>query len=186
MTQTTVTASTNHSGASYAVQLGGAVDSDGVVPLAVGSNRISVRVTAEDGVTTKIYTVIVTREGEFSTDATLSALSLSGVNFGTFASATTQYTASVMGVTETTVSPTVSHSSASYAIKLNGSVDADGVIPLAVGSNVVTVEVTAEDGSTTRTYTVTVTRAPLQQCQPARPESDQRRLRRVQLDHNPI
>ena len=43
-------------------------------------------------------------------------------------------------------------------IKLGGVVDADGVIPLAVGRNVITVEVTAEDGSTTRTYTVTVIR----------------------------
>ena len=37
--------------------------------------------------------------------------------------------------------------------------DTDGVISLSVGSNVITVEVTAEDDSTTRTYTVTVTRA---------------------------
>ena len=67
MTQTAVTASTSHSGASYEVQLGGVVDDDGVIPLAVGSNRIGVRVTAEDGVTTKIYTVIVTRAGPVST-----------------------------------------------------------------------------------------------------------------------
>ena len=33
------------------------------------------------------------------------------------------------------------------------------MIPLAVGSNVITVEVTAEDGNTAKTYTVTVTRA---------------------------
>ena len=145
-------------GASYQVQLGGAVDEDGVIPLAVGSNTIGVRVTAEDGVTTRIYTVIVTREGLFSTDAALSALSLSGVNFGTFDADTTQYTVRVLSVTETTVSATVNHSSASRVIKLNGAVDADGVIPLAVGNNVITVEVTAEDGSTNRTYTVTVTR----------------------------
>ena len=158
VTETTVTASTNHAGASYQVQLGGAVDEDGVIPLAVGSNTIGVRVTAEDGVTTRIYTVIVTREGLFSTDAALSALSLSGVNFGTFDADTTQYTVRVLSVTETTVSATVNHSSASRVIKLNGAVDADGVIPLAVGNNVITVEVTAEDGSTNRTYTVTVTR----------------------------
>ena len=158
VTETTVTASTNHAGASFQVQLGGAVDDDGVIPLAVGSNTIGVRVTAEDGVTTRIYTVIVTREGLFSTDAALSALSLSGVDFGTFDADTTQYTVRVLGVTETTVSATVNHSSASRVIKLNGAVDADGVIPLAVGNNVITVEVTAEDGSTNRTYTVTVTR----------------------------
>ena len=60
---------------------------------------------------------------------------------------------------ETTVTPTVNHDRATYAIKLGGATDADGVIPLAVGSNVITIEVTAEDGNTAKTYTVTVTRA---------------------------
>ena len=95
-----------------------------------------------------------------STDATLSGLTLSGVNFGAFDSATIEYTASVANdVTQTTVTPTVSHDGATYAIKLGGVTDADGVIPLAVGSNVITIEVTAEDGNATRTYTVTVNRA---------------------------
>ena len=158
VTQTTVSATTNHSGASYVIKLGGVVDDDGVIPLRVGSNAITVSVTAEDGVTTKIYTVTVTREGLFSTDATLSALTLSGIDFGTFDSATTQYTARVSGVLQTTVSATANHSGASYEVKLNGVVDDNGVISLAVGSNVITVEVTAEDDSTTRTYTITVTR----------------------------
>ena len=158
VTQTTVSATTNHSEASYVIKLGGVVDEDGMIPLRVGSNAITVSVTAEDGVTTKIYTVTVTREGLFSTDATLSALTLSGIDFGTFDSATTQYTARVSGVSQTTVSATANHSGASYEVKLNGVVDDDGVISLAVGSNVITVEVTAEDDSTTRTYTITVTR----------------------------
>ena len=97
---------------------------------------------------------------ETSTDATLSALTLSDVPFGTFASGTTSYTADVANsVTETTVTPTVNHAEASYVIKLDGVTDADGVVLLSVGSNVITVEVTAEDDSTTQTYTVTVTRA---------------------------
>ena len=45
-------------------------------------------------------------------------------------------------------------------MKLNGVVDQDGVVPLVVGSgNVIAVVVTAQDGQTTQTYTVTVTRA---------------------------
>ena len=62
-------------------------------------------------------------------------------------------------MTETTVTPTVNHSGASYVIKLNGVADDDGVIPLAVGNNTITIEVTSEDNSTSRTYTVIVTRA---------------------------
>ena len=95
-----------------------------------------------------------------SSDATLSGLTLSDVGFGTFASGTTSYTASVAnGVRETTVTPTVNHSGASYVVKLDGVEDADDTVPLGVGSNVITIEVTAEDGTTTQTYTVTVTRA---------------------------
>ena len=43
-------------------------------------------------------------------------------------------------------------------IKLGGVMDADGTVNLAAGANVITVEVTAEDGTTMQTYTVTVTR----------------------------
>ena len=94
-----------------------------------------------------------------SSDATLSGLTLSDVDFGTFASGTTSYTASVAStVTQTTVTPTPNHSSASYVIKLGGVEDDDGVIQLAAGDNIITVEVTAEDRQTTQTYTVTVTR----------------------------
>ena len=92
-------------------------------------------------------------------DAMLSALTLSDVTLA-FASTTTEYTANVAnGVDETTVTPTVNDDGATYTIKLGGVTDADEVIPLAVGSNVITIEVTAEDGNTAKTYTVTVTRA---------------------------
>ena len=86
-------------------------------------------------------------------------MTLSDVDFGTFASGTTSYTANVAStVTETAVTPTTNHSDASYVIKLGGVEDSDGTVSLSVGSNIITVEVTAEDGQTTQTYTVTVTR----------------------------
>ena len=162
VTQTTVTPTVNHSDASSVVKLGG-VEKQGTIPLAIGSNVITIEVTAEDGETTKTYTVTVTRSAPPSTDATLSALTLSGVSFGTFTSGTTRYTASVANsVSRTTVTPVVNHSGARYVIKLGGVTDADGTVSLAVGRNVITIVVTAQDGSATRTYTVTVTRsAPL-------------------------
>ena len=49
-------------------------------------------------------------------------------------------------MSQTTVSPTTNHSGASYVIKLDGASDADGVVAFGVGSNVITVEVTAQDG----------------------------------------
>ena len=160
VTRTTVTPTVNDSGADYVIKVSGATDADGTVPLAVGSNVITVEVTAEDGQTIRTYTVTVTRAEPPSTDATLSALILSGVNFDTFSPATTSYAAEVTnGVSETTVSPTVNHSGASYVIRIGGTADADGTVSLAVGSNVITIEVTAEDGQTVGTYTITVTRA---------------------------
>ena len=160
VSQTTVTPTVNHSGASYVIKLGGVEDSDGTVSLASGSNVITIEVTAENDSTTRTYTVTVTRAEPPSTDASLSGLTLSGIDFGTFASGTTSYTAQVANsVTQTMVTPTVNDSGASYVIKLGAVVDADGVVLLSVGSSVITVEVTAEDGETTRTYTVTVTRA---------------------------
>ena len=160
VSQTTVAPTVNHSGASYVIKLNGVTDEDGIISLSVGNNSITIEVTAEDGETTRTYTVAVTRTAAVSTDATLSGLTLSGVDFGTFASGTTSYTASVANsVSQTTVTPTVNHSGASYVIKLDGVTDADGVVSLSVGSNVITIEVTAEDDSTTRTYTVTVARA---------------------------
>ena len=97
------------------------------VNLAVGETTISVAVTAEDGETGQSYTVTVTRAR--SADATLSALSLSGVTLTpVFASGTTAYTASVANrVTETTVAASASDANASVEVKLNGLVDQDGV-----------------------------------------------------------
>ena len=62
-------------------------------------------------------------------------------------------------VTATVVTPTTNDDGATYAVKLGGVTDSDGVIALSVGENVITVEVTAEDDSASKTYTVTVTRA---------------------------
>ena len=94
-----------------------------------------------------------------SSDATLSALTLSGVDLA-FDPATTTYAASVPATTtQTTVTPTTNHASATYVVKLAGVTDADGTIPLAAGANLITIDVTAEDAVTTNTYSITVTRA---------------------------
>ena len=82
------------------------------------------------------------------------------MDIGTFDAATTEYAADVdHDVAETTVTPTANNGGATCAVKLDGIADADGTVALAVGINVITIEVTAEDGETTQTYSVTVTRA---------------------------
>jgi len=121
----------------------------------------TVVVTAEDGTTQKIYTVTFSVAAA-STDATLSDLSLSsGTLVPTFTSATISYTATVTNnITSITVTPTAADTNAT--ITVNGtpvaSGSASGAISLDVGENTITTIVTAQDGTTTKTYTVTVTR----------------------------
>ena len=97
-----------------------------------------------------------------NTDATLSTLTLSDVTLSpTFTSAVTNYTSSASNATsDTTVTTTAADSRASVAVTPSDadSVTAGDQINLLVGSNTITVTVTAEDGSTTRVYTVVVTR----------------------------
>jgi gliding motility-associated-like protein len=131
------------------------------VPLNVGGNTITTIVTAQDGTTAKTYTIIVTRTAA-STIANLSNLVISaGTLTPVFSSATTSYTMFVNNsVSTTTVTPTVDNAFAS--VKVNAttvrSQAASGGISLAVGVNTIKVLVTAEDGTTTKPYTVKITR----------------------------
>ena len=171
VTEVTVAPTTNHSGASYVVKVAGIEDDDGVIPLAVGSHQVTIEVTAEDGVSTRTYNLSLIRNG-LSTDTRLRRLTISGIDFGTFSPIIESYTANVANsVSQTTVTPTVFDAGASYVLKIGGVEDADGTVPLAVGSNVITVEVTAEDGNTTKTYSVSVTRAAPSSTVPGVPRS---------------
>ncbi|MFX3636884.1 MAG: cadherin-like beta sandwich domain-containing protein [Candidatus Pristimantibacillus sp.] len=132
------------------------------VPLNVGENPIAVTAKAMDGVTKKIYTINVTRTAAISSNADLNSLALSSGSLNPmFVSGTTSYTASVgNSVSGITVTPTVADSSTT--VKVNGvavtSGSTSGAISLNVGGNTITVETTAQDGTTKKTYTVTVTR----------------------------
>ena len=141
------------------------------VETVAGDTVIKVKVTAEDGNTMKTYTVTVTRPP--SSDATLRDLVLShGTNVVPltpgFMPETKAYTATVdSAVTQLTVTPTPNHAGAQI-MYLDGDdrmlTDAndgeDGFqVEVAVGDTVITVKVTAEDG-TMDTYMVTVTRLP--------------------------
>jgi hypothetical protein len=97
----------------------------------------------------------------YSNNATLTALTLSGVTLTPgFDPNSITYTATVPNATtSTTVTATPADVNVLAQIKINGSNFAfPPAIPLSVSSNTITVLVTAYDGTTTKTYTVTVTR----------------------------
>ena len=131
--------------------------------LTVGEpNTVTVIVTAQDS-TTKTYTITVTRAAPLSDNADLTGLTISsGTLSPQFSSSDITYTASVdNSVTQVTVTPTASDSLAAITVNDNTVTSGNGYIltGLTVGEpNTVTVIVTAQD-STTKTYTITVTRA---------------------------
>ncbi|MFN8252277.1 MAG: cadherin-like beta sandwich domain-containing protein [Ferruginibacter sp.] len=98
-----------------------------------------------------------------STNADLSNLSLStGTLNPVFAAATTSYTSSVAnGVSNITVTPTAADANSTITVNGNAvtSGSPSGSINLNVGVNTITTVVTAQDLTTTKTYTVDVTRA---------------------------
>ena len=134
---------------------------DGVdVALLYGPNDITLSVRSADRSTVRSYRVRVVREYAPATNARLRGLTLSDVTLAQeFDSRVFTYTADAGAVAATTVTPVLSDPDATAVIKLNGVADADGTVELAVGANTITVEVTAEDGAMTQTYTVIVTRA---------------------------
>ena len=159
----TVTATKNHADATDPVIKKGATEyANGTVPLAVGDNVITVEVTAEDGVTTETYTVTVTRAAAtVSTDATLSALTVSPGEIHGFDSAVTTYGVGVANsATSITVTPTANDDNATIIV--NGTAVASGsahtVSGLYEGRNTVNVVVTAQDENTDKTYTIDVGR----------------------------
>ena len=158
-TQTSVTAIPIDPDAEVAITVDGVTaGADGTVDILPDSRTVTVEVTAEDGMTTQTYTVSLLQP---SADASLSSLSLSGITLDPeFSAKATSYTASVEStVTSTTVTAETTDEDATAAIMINDQEDADGTVDLVAGYNDITVVVTAQDGTTTQSYTVTVLRA---------------------------
>jgi sugar lactone lactonase YvrE len=146
---------------------GGAIEIDGgpatsnvpktVDNISIGTNTIAVRTNI--GSVEKSYTITVNR---LSNNTDLSGLT---VNQGTlspgFSAVTTGYTVSVANsVSSIDVTATKSHANAS--IKINGddytSGDVKTISGLVIGTNTITIAVLSQDGTVTKTYTITVNR----------------------------
>ncbi|WP_419944339.1 cadherin-like beta sandwich domain-containing protein [Candidatus Poriferisodalis sp.] len=163
-TQTTVAAAAAAgSGASVVIAPADADSStDGhQVDLSPGANAITVTVT--NGTLTETYNVAVERSslGAVDDDASLSALSLSGVDIGTFDAADRRYEAVVPStVASATVTATPTDADASVNITpadANSDPDDGHQVALGAGANNVAVTVTSSDLTVSAVYTVRVT-----------------------------
>ena len=132
----------------------------GAINLNIGANNVSVVVTAQD-LTTKTYTIAVTRAG--SANANLSALTLSTGAFSppVFTAASTSSVQIVPnGTTSVTVTPIVAEPNATITVNniaiLSGA--ASGSFSLAEGINTISTVVTAQDGTTTKNYVTKIVR----------------------------
>ena len=146
---TTFSPTTTNSGATWTIS---PVDADPVAP------GHQVAVNGDDTIT---VTVMVADTETLSSDAALSALSVTGANIGTFNPATHSYSAAVANsVSRVTVSATARGEGAWVTLP-GGDADTntDGhQIDLETGANEIEVSVLSSDGTDTRTYTVTITR----------------------------
>ena len=145
------------------------------VALDVGENTVNVRVTAQNGTTRRTYTTVIIRAAP-KTDATLSALALSHEDGGAdttiattpeFQTAVQQYTALVeYEIDAATINGAKNDEDATVIYLDEGDsviADTDSLkeglqTALEVGENTVNVKVTAQDGETSLTYTVVITR----------------------------
>jgi len=111
----------------------------GSIPLNVGANTITVNVTAQDGISTNIYTVTITRA--LSTNATLALLQIGGQTISpAFATGTTSYTATVSNAI-TSIRAEAFTNEAHATLTINGYAVASGAaspsLPLNIGSNTI-------------------------------------------------
>ena len=126
--------------------------------LNIGGNVFTVAVTAQDGTTMHTYTVTVTRAAP-STNADLDGLIVSeGALSPAFAAGTHAYQVSV-GYAVTQAHFTLSYDARATASFAGGALSGHtATMNLHIGTNVAAFTILAEDGTTTRTYTVTIVR----------------------------
>lgn len=127
-----------------------------IVNLSAGTNVIPIEVTAQNGTTVRTYRITVFRG--FDANANLTNLVLShGALDSAFRTSDTSY-AVILPDTVASLTLTPTAAAASSVIRLNGTtVVASGsptaALAMAVGKTTVTLVVTAQDGTTKKTYT---------------------------------
>ena len=128
--------------------------------LKVGNNTVSILVTAQDGVTTETYSVIINRLPlATNNDAYLSSLSVDGYSLDkTFVMTSMEYNIGTIpyGLTSLKINATKNYGKASISYYVAGIKQTNNIItlPKQNGNGTIIVKVTAEDGTTINNYTI--------------------------------
>ncbi|TXK84853.1 S-layer homology domain-containing protein, partial [Paenibacillus sp. N3.4] len=126
------------------------------IPIDVGRNRMELVVTDQNG-SSQTYLVYVNRTSAAYSNAQLQSLQISDAGFE-YNRMILDYTMSVsnrVDVLTVTAFPEETHAS----VKINAEMTTSKKIQLPAGNTLVTIEVTAQDGITKKTYNVTIKRA---------------------------
>ena len=131
-----------------------------LIPLNVGSNQIEIVVTSHNGIVQTTYTVIATRAAS-TTSSLNSLLVYNAILSPSFSSGVYNYSDTVTyNIQNTVIKPR--STDVNSTIRVNNvsvlSNQESQSIPLVIGVNTVTTVVTAQDGITTSTYRVVLTR----------------------------
>ncbi|MGI9311839.1 MAG: cadherin-like beta sandwich domain-containing protein, partial [bacterium] len=153
---------------------GTAVTSPQTIALTGDTQTVTLFIRNDEASLLNVYTINITRAAMTdSINARLSDLVLSGIDIGMFDSGTTSYTARVAHNVNTTAVTATANDGSSGSIFIasdpddsmgiafgqDGSIGAGNMVALAVGENVITIVITAENRVSMATYTVTVIRA---------------------------
>ena len=151
------------SGTSIPVGTGAVTFTVTFAPSSGGAKTAALHIASNVSGAKNPFDINLTGTGQLSSNANLSSLSLSSVTLTpAFATDIISYTAEVPNaITTLTVAAVKAEPLASVQVRVNGGnyVIPSSPLALIVGTNTVEVLVTAQNGTTTKTYTVTVTRA---------------------------
>lgn len=140
------------------------------LPLNTGENTVEIKVTAQNGNSTKTYAITVIRGTPNTANTDLATLATSSSSFTPTFDANTRAYHSVVseGTTTTTVTATTANAEATMEVRSNfgtyvtlGSGATSTPLALNTGANAIDIKVTAKDGATTTIHTLTVTREPV-------------------------
>ncbi len=160
--QTTITATVAQPGSTITVD-GAAVPSGqpfGPRPLNVGANTFTILVRGADGISSKTYSVVVTRAA--SSNANLAALQVSpGLIAPAFNPAVVAYNVTGTGLFTANVVVLATAQDAAATLSINGQAAQSGralAVPIGIGVTIIPVVVRAQDTVTVQAYTIRVTR----------------------------